>query len=93
MYHIINGKYVKEKGMHNTDDDRKKDLRRDKVYISNYFFYFGLGAIDFKNDFPDFIHHTQGIKYVYDINRINELISFIERNHKPGKMCEPTLLN
>ncbi|MFA7361931.1 MAG: hypothetical protein WC139_12940 [Candidatus Kapaibacterium sp.] len=92
MYHIVNGKYVKEKGLHDTEKDRKKDLRKDKVYISNYFFYFGKSAIDIKEDYPDFIHDTQGIRYVKNVIRINKLISFIEkRYHEPGKIGEPTI--
>ena len=74
--------------LHNTEEERKRDLRNPYVFISNYFFYFGDQRISLNKKFQEFIV-GRGIKYFEDIKLINSFIDFICAKYSPGLIGTP----
>ena len=75
FYHLNNsGKWEQMHTLlHNTEEERNRDLKNSYVFISNYFFYFGDKRLPLNIKFQNFVV-GRGIKYCKDINRLIVLL-------------------
>jgi hypothetical protein len=81
-------------GYHSTKEEWEQDTTRDKVYISNEYYYFGREAFDAGAKHKLITSSRRGCKYFYEKDGISELISTIIKNAKGkvGKIADPYLL-
>jgi len=64
IYYLENGKYKMEgiKGFHSTETQNNQDTKYNKVFISDYFFYFGNKSFNLEDKFKEFIWKRQNYK-------------------------------
>jgi len=96
IYYQKNGEWIWKgvEGYHSSPKDWDKDTRRDKVYISNEFYYFGAKAFDAGVKYSSITSSRRGFKYFYEKDGIGQLIAAIIRRagNRAGKIADPYLL-
>lgn len=76
------------KSLHDTEDEKKKDLKSPYVFISSHFFYFGNKRFKLDKRFQHFII-GRGIKYCIEEKKINVFTDFISNLFSPGLIGFP----
>jgi hypothetical protein len=92
MYHLVNGIYEQDKKAfyHTTNDKIEKDIKGNRVFISDYFFYLGEKRDNnFPELFPRLICNSRNFNYVYDEKLINKFVKWLENNFKLRMNAKP----
>jgi len=97
MYYLNNkGEYHQHKTKyHNTDQERKKDLRYSSkkiVFISKSFYYFGEKMIPIPKEYKSLIGTSHGCSSKHDERVVKDFLEWIKR-HPKGKHADPRDIN
>jgi hypothetical protein len=68
---------------HTTPEDKKRDTRYPRVFISDYFFYFGENAPVLDKQFASLVRIGRGCEYHYD-ETVLAFVKWLERRYRPG---------
>jgi hypothetical protein len=74
---------------HNTVGQLQQDTKYPRVYISDYFFYFGRNAPAIPAEFGSLIRPRQGTQCTEDEPLIGAFVDWLESNYRPGRLGNP----
>lgn len=86
MYFIKNGVYTQDKkAFYHTDfDTQKSDIRGNRVFISENFYYLGENFnLGFPYKFEELVCKSRNIKYFCNTKILNRFIQWLKKNYKP----------
>ena len=74
---------------HNTPEYLKRDTKHPRVFISEYFYYFGANAPAIPADFSTLVRDRQGCRCSYPPDVADGFVQWLEASYAPGVHGEP----
>lgn len=90
IYHKVDGNWQQIPSKYHRDPiDKKKDIRGNRVYISESFYYFGDQAQPLLYEFEALKQTRQGCRTNHDPALVDTFIAWLTSNHSPGRSGNP----
>lgn len=74
---------------HRSPKEIEQDTRYPRVFISDYFFYFGENAPNFPEQYASLIQTSQGCRYIDNSETAMGFVKWLEETYPPGLHGQP----
>jgi len=89
IYYQRGGKWKRLRSRFHMDS---RDFEKDKgcpVFVSDHFYYFGDQRVTVPQDLKEVTQVGRGIRYNYNDYLADQFVTWLEANHKPGRLGKP----